>query len=399
VDVLLDGLLGTGISLPLRPPAGEFLRTWKNLLPLAGHIVAVDCPSGIDCDSGAAADETLPADLTVTMAAPKAGLYQFPAAGLVGELQVAGIGLPDGLPAWDRIRRRVVDPHWVSERLPARPPDAHKGTFGTVTVVAGSENYVGAALLSGQAAFRSGAGLVTLACSGNVYRLLAGHFPEATWLPLPDSGGSLTAVGSTLLRLHLERTTSILLGPGLGLADSTAQFVSSFLGETDSLPPLVIDADGLKLLARIPEWHKRLPPETVLTPHPGEMSVLTGLASAEIQQNRLQVAEHWAARWGHVLVLKGANTLIAAPDGFTALVPVATAALAKAGTGDVLAGLIAGLRGQRMDAFQAAACGAWLHAMAGLRAQEKFRSSAAVLAGDVLASLGDVIGELPAQAN
>ncbi len=396
--VLLDGLLGTGIHLPLRGPVQEALTFWKSQLPVPGAIVAVDCPSGVDCDSGDAAAETLPADLTVTMAAPKIGLFQFPAAGLVGDLEVVGIGLPSGLPEWGRIRRRILDASWVGGALPRRPADAHKGTFGTVAVVAGSENYVGAAMLAGMAAFRSGAGLVMMACPGNVYRLLAGHFPESTWLPLPDSGGALSPVGSTLLRLHLDRATAVLLGPGLGLADSTAQFVSDFLKEADRLPPLVVDADGLKLLARIPNWQERLPPDSVLTPHPGEMSVLTGLPTSEIQSSRLQVAEEWAGRWGVVVVLKGAHTLISAPDRETAMVPIASAALARAGTGDVLAGLVAGLRGQGMAAFEAAAAGAWVHGRAGLQALESVGSSAAVLAGDVLDSIGPVLGELEADS-
>jgi NAD(P)H-hydrate epimerase len=157
------------------------------------------------------------------------------------------------------------------------------------------------------------------------------------------------------------------------------------------LPPLVFDADGLKLLAKLPNWPKLLPAPAILTPHPGEMSVLTGLSAEEIQKDRLEIAKKFAAQWGHVVVLKGAFTVIAAPDGRTTTIPVATPALARAGTGDVLAGLIVGLRAQGMEAYEAAVAGAWIHAQAGLTAAEVQGSSAAVLAGDVLDAIADVM--------
>jgi hydroxyethylthiazole kinase-like uncharacterized protein yjeF len=157
---------------------------------------------------------------------------------------------------------------------------------------------------------------------------------------------------------------------------------------------MVIDADGLKLLARIPDWPARLPPLTVLTPHPGEMSVLTGLPKEEIQADRLGVAEKFSQQWGHVVILKGAFTVVSAPDGQTAVVPVATPALARAGTGDVLAGLVVGLRSQGVEAFPAAVAAAWIHAQAGLRSAKDLGSTTSVLAGDVLRAVPGVISDL-----
>ncbi len=401
---LLDGLLGTGIRLPLRGPSQTVLALIKQQLPALKEppvIVAVDVPSGVDAVTGEAAPETLHADLTVTMAAAKTGHFAFPAATYTGRLALADIGLPDDLHAWQAITREVVDNHWVRENLPPRPPDAHKGTFGSALVVAGSRNYVGAALLAGRAAARSGVGTLTLACPEGVYRLLAGHFPEATWLPLPERDGAIAAEAAPLLLENLGRTTGLLLGPGFGLADHTRLFIENFLAQTSSheFPevPMIFDADGLKLLSQLDDWPRRLPPQTILTPHPGEMAILTGLAVPEIQRNRLEVAEKYARIWGHVVVLKGAFTLVAAPDGRTALIPVATTALAHGGTGDVLAGLAAGLRAQGLGAFEAAVCAAWLHAEAGLAAERQLGSPAAVLAGDVLAGIPDVLrglGEL-----
>ncbi len=418
--VLLDGVLGTGIRLPLRGSAAAWLDAVRRYVTEAEEppvVVAVDAPSGVDCNTGEVAPETIPADFTVTMAAVKMGLLRLPASTLTGEIRLVSIGLPEGLPTWEAVRRYVPNPAWVQEILPSRPPDAHKGTFGTALVVAGSSNYTGAALLAGKAAYRVGAGLVTLAVPAPLHTALAGHFPEATWVLLPHELGVIAESAAGVLRKNLGRPTALLFGPGFGLEETTRDFIAALLeaessaarrrigfvheetpaGEGDDSPPLpslVVDADGLKLLAQIEDWARKLPAPAVLTPHPGEMSVLTGLSKAEIQGDRLGTAERFAAEWGHVVVLKGAHTVVASPDGRTAVIPVATPALARAGTGDVLAGVIVGLRAQGLEAFEAAAAGAWLHGMAGLTALDTLGHPASVLAGDVLAALPQVLAEL-----
>ncbi len=397
--VILDGLLGTGAKPPLRPELAELLDCVQAKLAHTSPrpwVVAVDCPSGVDCDTGAAPEQALHADLTVTMAAVKRGLLAYPAAACVGKLALAGIGKLDGLPAWEGLKRFRVDGAWVQRALPERPPDAHKGTFGTAVICAGSLNDSCAAWLAGMAAYRCGAGLVTLAAPAPLHAALAGQIPEATWLLLPHQDGWLSAPAAEMLRRGLERATALLIGPGWGQDAATAGFLAALL-EVDarpaSLPPLVADADGLKLLARMPGWPTRLPPESILTPHPGEMGVLTGLSTAEINANRLEVAERCAGEWGHVVVLKGAFTVIASPDGRTAINPVATPALARAGTGDVLAGLCAGLRAQGMPAFDAAAAAAYLHGAAGLLAAQQV-GAASVLASDVLATLPQILRDV-----
>lgn len=420
--IQLDGVLGTGVRLPLKAEISGVLRVVRLTLDrLANrpHVVAVDVPSGVDSDSGAAAPDCIPAELTVTMAAIKQGLLKFPAFNLIGKLQVVGIGLPEtgaGLETWQAVQRMVPDAAWVRAQLPERPPDAHKGTFGTAMVVAGSLNYTGAALLAGQAAYRSGAGLVTLAIPAQLHAPLAGQLPEATWVLLPDDLGVISAGADERLRKNLDRATALLVGPGLGVEDTTAEFIKRLFSGTSQagrssmgftqpaggsakpppivLPPAVIDADGLKLLARLPDWSSRVSSPAVLTPHPGEMSVLTGLDKTEIQAGRLEIAERFSRAWGHVVVLKGAFTVVAAPEGRAAVIPVASPALARAGTGDVLAGLIVGLRAQGLDAFPAAVAGAWIHAQAGLHAAQVIGNTASVLAGDVLNAAVDVLSEL-----
>jgi NAD(P)H-hydrate epimerase len=353
------------------------------------------------------------------MAAVKRGLLAFPAFSLVGDLRVVGIGLPDegaALQSWQSVRRVVPTAERIRQALPERPADAHKGTFGTALIAAGSVNYTGAALLSGEAAYRIGAGLVTMAVPAPLHAMLAGHLPEATWLLLPHDAGVIAAGAADVILKNLGRATAMLVGPGFGMEDTTRDFLARLIGsdarpsrggigfvhqaktgapsEQAALPPLVIDADGLKLLAHLPDWPARLPAPAVLTPHPGEMAVLTGLSTEDIQADRLGVAGRFSQEWGHVVVLKGAFTVIAAPDGQEAVIPVATAALARAGTGDVLAGLIAGLRAQGVEAYPAAIAGAWIHAQAGLHAAKLLGSTASVLAGDVLEAVIEVISEL-----
>ncbi len=419
--ILLDGLLGTGIRLPVKADVAKVLAAAKeSILSLdwPPYIVAVDCPSGVDADSGAADECVIPADTTVTMAAVKRGLLSLPAFDLLGELRLAGIGDLSTLESWTGVRNYVVEEDLAASILPARPSDAHKGTFGTAMIAAGSVNYTGAALLAGEAAYRIGAGLVTLAVPAPLHAVLAGQLPEATWVLLPHELGVIAGAAAEVLAKNLERATALLLGPGFGMEDATREFVENLLtgksapkkaaarigfvhepneaaaNEGFELPPLVVDADGLKLLTKLENWPGLLPAPAVLTPHPGEMAVLTGLAKDEIQADRLGTALRFAKEWGHVVALKGAFTVIAAPDGRTATVPVASSALARAGSGDVLAGLIVGLRAQGVEAFESAVAGAWVHAQAGLYAADALGGTASVLAGDVLAHVPDVLSDI-----
>jgi NAD(P)H-hydrate epimerase len=221
---------------------------------------------------------------------------------------------------------------------------------------------------------------------------LAGQLPEATWVLLPHEAGFISEKASDVLLEHIQRPTAFLLGPGLGNNPSTTKFVEKVVSLVKL--PTVVDADGLRHLAKIPDWHKKVSSSTVLTPHIGEMSALTALSREEILQNKNEIALKYAGEWGHVVVLKSAFTVIAAPDGKMTVIPVASPALARAGTGDVLAGLIVGLLAQGLDAYEAAVAGAFIHAQAGLIAAEDLGSTASVLAGDLLNSIPDVMSEL-----
>lgn len=413
-DLILDGVLGTGVKLPLKGNAQRALAILKEMQDLP-MVVAVDCPSGVDCDNGKAAKECLPADLTVCMAAVKAGLLKQPALALCGEICAVNIGLPDDLPAWEDAVVEVMDGITASANLPPRPADSHKGTYGTCMVAAGSVNYCGAALLAARAAYRMGAGLVRVAVPGAIYDALAGQLAEVTWLMLPHSLGAINGEAAKVVRANLDRVDALLLGPGWGLASETRQFLENLLvsqsggsgnspigfmtansekrSDRQKLPALVIDADGLKLLAQIENWHEKIS-GAVLTPHPGEMAVLSGLSIAHIQKEREAIAREYAQRWDQVLVLKGALTVIADPSGEVSIIPTATSALATAGTGDVLAGMIAGLIAQGLAPYAAAKTAAWLHARAGMNAARALGSEASVMAGDVIDQIAGALNQI-----
>ncbi|NTW08570.1 MAG: NAD(P)H-hydrate dehydratase, partial [Anaerolineaceae bacterium] len=419
--VILDGILGTGFKLPLKKEFSEVMQAVNTAiaeLEWPPYVVAVDCPSGVNCDTGEAVEEAIPASVTVTMAAVKHGLIKFPAFELVGDLQVVDIGLSDEIASWIAIRDEVADEKLVEEMLPARPDDSHKGTFGTALIAAGSVNYTGAAMLAGKSAYRVGAGLVTMAVPGPLHLALAGQLPEATWVLLPHEIGVISSEAADVLLKNLNRATGFLVGPGLGSEETTRNFIENLIrgklngkkgtsrigfvnenkksedNRVDSFPPMVVDADGLRLIKKIDGWDKLLPPLTILTPHPGEMAELTGKSVEDIQADRMNTARAFAKTWGHIVVLKGAFTVIAEPGGKVTVIPIATSSLARAGTGDVLAGIIVGLLAQGVEPYQAAVAGAWIHARAGLLAVDSVGNPASVIASDVVDSICDVLSDL-----
>jgi hydroxyethylthiazole kinase-like uncharacterized protein yjeF len=413
-DLLVDSVFGTGFKPPIKGDTKKILAFVKKVLEervSKPYIVAVDCPSGLDCDTGEIADESLFADLTVTLAAAKPGLLRFPGAGYVGEIVVGDIGIPASQKEIAAIDRDFATREGVRAWLPERPRDAHKGTFGRVMIVAGSVNFPGAASLSALGAYRSGAGLVTLAVPEPIQGFLVPMIPEATWLVLPHEVGVIAGPAADVILEELPHCQALLLGPGFGQERPTLTFMKRLINpsaaakqgigfirsedndEMMKLPPIVIDADGLKLLAGITDWHVHLPGQSILTPHPGEMSVLTGLPVTEIQADREQTALDWAAQWGHVVVLKGAFTVVASPTGQATILPFATPALARAGTGDVLSGAIASLLAQGLAPYQAAILGCFLHGWSGEIAAGMIGSTAGVIAGDVAELIPAAISE------
>lgn len=258
---------------------------------------------------------------------------------------------------------------WVGSRLPRRPKDANKGTFGKVLAIAGSENYPGAAYLACAACYRVGAGLITLVTTATVEIIVSKKLPEVTFLSFNEVFEKLNSYDV------------LLVGPGLGQKEQIVKLVEKLIKE--KLPKTVVDGDGLNIISKIENWWERLGSDTVLTPHPGEMSRLTGLSIDEIQLDRANTAKKFSRKWNKIVVLKGANTVIASPAGETGLSPFANSLLSTAGTGDVLSGIIAGFVAQRLKPFDAACLGVYLHGLVGEMLREKF-GKAGILASDLL---------------
>ena len=355
----------------------------------------MDLPTGVDADTGSTDPACNAADVTVALGYPKIGLLTFPGAGFVGALDVADIGIPAGQD--DDVTLRLMTPEWAGALLPDRPASAHKGTFGRTFVLAGSRSYVGAASLAAAAAGRAGAGLVTLAVPESLVPAIAARAAEPTFLPLPESSPGL--VSDDALSLVLDRMDgydALLVGCGMGNEPGTRRLVERLLYSDRRRPPTVVDADGLNILATAPDWWSRFTSPAVLTPHPGEMARLTGEAlDRHLQGDRIVAAVESAVRWGKSVVLKGAHTVAAGPDGQAMVSPFANPGLASAGTGDVLAGSIAGLLSQGLGMGRAAALGVYVHGEAGERARDDM-GDAGILASDLLPRIPGAIRGLKA---
>ena len=409
-DIVIDALFGIGLRLPLRGHAAQVMRTVKvELAKRRDHtaellaadprktetepvksrpfVLAIDCPSGIDCDGGEADPAALSADATITFIAAKPGLLTFPAAGHVGDLVVADIGISPDFPPLREVRRTLTDLPTVRSILPPRPIDGHKGTFGKVLTVGGSANYIGAVALAAESAYRAGAGLSTIATTQAIIDAVAGQQRESTYIALSAEDGVIAETNIGAVAEAAARYDAAVIGCGLGAHEATRSFLLGLLKE-GGLPPLILDADALNILSERPQWWQMLPADTIITPHPGEMSRLCDLPTIEVNRRRWEIVVEMARVWNIVVLLKGAHTLIGAPDGAMAAIPFKTDALSTAGTGDVLAGIIAGSRAQGASAFDAARLGAYAHALAGTIAADAIGSSRSVMAGDVVSCIG-----------
>ncbi len=404
-EAIVDALLGTGASRPIDGDLAEIMRRLAAVRErtVKPKLVAVDLPSGLNADSGQLDPVAVAADETVTFHAPKVGLYMQPGAGAAGSVQHVDIGIPSGLD--DDLQTEVLERRAARALLPGRAPDAHKGTFGRVLVIAGSTRYPGAAVLAARGAYRAGAGLVTIAAPQSIAMHMVAALPEATLLPLPEHDDGMISGYEAweVVRDELPAVDSVVLGCGFGQHEHSGVFVRRFLisEEVAAVNGVVVDADGLNLLATDMSVLENAVAPVVLTPHPGEMGRLTGLSTNDVQGQRLTLARDRAADWGCHVVLKGANTIVATPDRRARVSEIAQPALATAGTGDVLSGAIGALIAQGMEPFDAATLGVYLHGDAGNRAARAHGTIGAT-AGDIADQLGmaarSLAGEEPVEA-
>lgn len=355
-SLVVDALLGTGIAGAATGRMLEAIREINGGFPLA-RVVAVDIPSGMPSDGGKPAGEFARADYTVTFTAPKIAQALPPNCDHVGELVVRAIGSAPEL--YQDIRLSLLEPAMIRELLAPRPRDGHKGTFGHVLVVAGSRGKTGAAAMTGMGALRAGAGLVTVASAKSAIAEIAAHAPELMTVPLAETPDGSIALDADLERIA-EGKTVIAMGPGLGSDAAIAQLVAN--AAANFKQPMVIDADALVSLP----YGRGSESIRVLTPHPGEMSRLTGKTTADVQADRIGTARAFASERGVTLVLKGQRTVLAFPDGRVWINPTGTPAMGTGGTGDILTGLIAGFLAQfPQKADQAVAAAVYLHGLAG----------------------------------
>ena len=362
--IIVDALFGTGLSRAIDGAAGAAIRRIDRARRGGARVVAVDLPSGFDADTGQPLGPCVSADVTVTIGLPKRGLALEPARTQAGRVVVARVGIADQAPA---VAPGVVS--WteraVARALPERGAAGHKGSFGHVLVVAGSEGKTGAAALSARAAGRAGAGLVTVACPSGLNDILETLCVEAMTVPVPDHAfrGFAAEAEEPLLELAHERDV-LALGPGIGTDEETARVARALATRCER--PLVLDADGLNAFGDTPEALQGRSAATLLTPHPGEAGRLLGRMASAVNADRVGAARELAARSGAHVLLKGPGTVIAEAggEGAVAINPTGCAALATGGTGDVLTGLCAALLAQGAGGFEAGVLAAYVHGRA-----------------------------------
>jgi NAD(P)H-hydrate epimerase len=379
---VVDALFGTGLERRVEGAAAEAIARLNDARDEARGallVVAVDVPSGLSSDTGQPLGIAVRADRTVTIGLPKLGLVLEPGRSLAGRVEVARIGIADDAPGVPH-RAELWRPRGAGHKLPLRPPDGHKGSFGHVLVVAGSEGKTGAAALAALGAGRAGAGVVTIACPAGRKDIHAIKFTQAKTPPVADTADRALAAAAedAVLALASERDV-VAMGAGVGRSHETAALMRALAKRLDK--PLVIDADGLFALSEEPGALASRQAPTVLTPHPGEAARMLGCRAAEVNVDRVGAARALAQRTGAVVLLKGAATVAADASGAVIVNPTGGPALAAGGTGDVLLGVVAAYLGQGLPALDAAALAAFVHGASADRLAES--GAAGVLATDV----------------
>jgi NAD(P)H-hydrate epimerase len=374
--VIVDAVLGTGATGPPTGWAGEAIAA---ICAAGAPVVAADVPSGVDASSGAVAGTAVTAVATATFQVGKPGLWIRPGKAHAGDARVLDIGIPPGGPGTPTVG--LIRP-LVLDLIPRRATSSTKFSSGHVIVVGGSPGMTGAPCLASMAAMRAGAGYVTACVPRSLWPVIEAKLLEVLSRGLPDDDGSLVPDAVEAVLELSTRAGSVVLGPGLG--SRAGEFARLLAGRVRK--PLVLDADGLNAHAGEPELLAARSHATVLTPHEGELGRLLGVDSREVAAERLYHVREAAARSGAIVVLKGDDTLIAAPDGLVAVSPGATPALATAGTGDVLSGVLGALLAKGMGPFEAACAAVTLHALAGRRAAE-LQGAGGVIASDVITGL------------
>ncbi|MEM6800822.1 MAG: NAD(P)H-hydrate dehydratase [Bacteroidota bacterium] len=382
--ILIDALLGTGINSQLR---GSILEIISYFREKKLECIAIDLPSGLDASSGRVLNTPISSRYTLSFQLPKICHYVYPAASFCGEIQIFDIGLWPSVIGKLGIKRRILQESWLNGLYKKREKNSHKGTFGRVLLIGGSEAYAGAIALAGFAALKAGAGLVTVFAPEVCRSACSFLAPEIIFYASSDNQ-KLQAADTDVLKELVRGKDAMVVGPGMGQAEESSTFLKLLIPLITC--PFVLDADGLNLLTQHPNLFKFFSSDTILTPHPGEMRRLLEMTGKAVTKNmlneRIELAEGYAKVMGISLVLKGAGSIIASPNGNTYVNTTGNSGMATAGSGDVLSGIIAGLLAQGYLAEQAACLGVFLHGKAGDKAAEKMGEEG-LLATDIARNL------------
>lgn len=379
-DLIIDALLGTGLSSDV---TGRYADAIDSINESGHPVVSADLPSGLHADTGAILGRAVRASLTVTFGLPKLGLYQHQGIDLAGSVDLVDIGIPAAYIEAIRSHTTLMTPASIRATLPARRPASHKGTFGHAGIIAGSVGKTGAAAMAAKAALRIGAGLVTVAAPAGVNDVLESKLLEAMSIPMPDTKArTFSRSAIDRLKAFITARTAVAIGPGISTHPETVELVQALMKDLDR--PAVLDADALNALAGRASVLTACKTPPILTPHPGEMARLEAHATPQsINVDRIGTAVRFARERGTFVVLKGARTVVARPDGAAAICPTGNPGMATAGTGDVLTGMIVGLLAQGLASWEAACAGTYLHGMAGDLASAD-KGQAGLVAGDVI---------------
>ncbi|MBF0203695.1 MAG: NAD(P)H-hydrate dehydratase [Desulfamplus sp.] len=386
-DIFIDGILGTGLNSDV---TGLFKDVIKTVNSLSKQVFSIDIPSGLNADTGQPMGECIRATATATFAFAKIGHILHPGKELSGNLEIIDIGIPKFIASRENPRIHLIEHDVIKRMFKPREALSHKGTYGHLLIVAGSTGKTGAAALAANAAMASGTGLVTLAVPESINSTIEPQVTEVMTFPLPENKkGYIT---HTALNLIIKKLVSdkkaIAAGPGLGMDDSTIRLVHGMVEEISL--PMVLDADALNAIAMNPYILKNRKAPTIVTPHPGEMARMTGKSTAEVQQNRIDIATQFSAEFNVIVVLKGSSTLIALPDGNVHICPTGNPGMASGGMGDVLTGLIAGLITQGFNPSDAAIAGVYIHGLCGDILAQK-RGAFGFVASDIIKIIPETI--------
>ncbi len=384
-ELIVDAILGTGIEKPLKD---YFLEVVKIINGSGKAVFSVDVPSGLPSDSGKLIGECVKADITATYGGLKRAHFIFPAKKYVGKIYLVDICIPSKIKGEITPDCFLVEEEDVKILFPKRALDAHKGNFGHLAIICGSKGKTGAGIMAGEAALKTGAGLVTLFVPESLNIAFEANTLEVMSQPFQDIDGFLTAKDSERILNELENKDALAIGPGLGQHPETLKLIETLIKECNI--PMVIDADGINLLAEKPKILEDKKAPIILTPHPGELSRLTGLSTKEINGKRLETALEWAKKLDVILVLKGAGTITATPEGKAYVNPTGNPGMASGGSGDVLTGIIGALLAMGIEAEKAAYAGVFLHGLSGDIAKE-VTGEYSLTASDMIEALSVVL--------